>query len=87
MNASYTVTAMSGGHDRTFGSLEAAREHAGELQGENDSLDIDIWSDVEQPELGRKQLRHEARQLANHLDVSAPLMRRLATLALYLEKG
>ena len=38
----YTVTAMSGGNDKTFDSLEAARAYAGELLGENDSLDIHI---------------------------------------------
>ena len=53
MSTVYTVTAMSGGHDRTFDSLEAAREYASELLGENDSLDIHITD-----ENGRRHLTY-----------------------------
>lgn len=42
---SYTVTAMSGGNDKAFDSLEAARAYARELLGENDSLDIHLTAD------------------------------------------
>ena len=51
---SYTVTAMNGGHDRTCDSLEAARAFAGELLGENDSLDIHITD-----EKGKRHLTSE----------------------------
>jgi len=42
MSISYTVTAMSGGRDKSFPGLEAARAYADELLDENDSLDIHI---------------------------------------------
>ena len=42
MSKTYTVTAMSGGRDKSFPCLEAARAYADELLGENDSLDIHI---------------------------------------------
>ena len=52
----YTVTAMTGGHDQTFDSLEAARAYAGELLGENDSLDIHITDETGLRHLTSKQL-------------------------------
>ena len=57
---SYTVTAMKGGHDRTFSSLEDARSYAGELTGENDSLDIHITDDK-----GRRHLTAEQREFVD----------------------
>ena len=53
----YTVTAMTGGHDQTFDSLEAARAYAGELLGENDSLDIHITDETGKRHLTAEQLK------------------------------
>ncbi|MCY3864247.1 MAG: hypothetical protein OXG68_02300 [Chloroflexi bacterium] len=54
--SSYTVTAMTGGHDRTFANLEAARAYASGLLGENDSLDIRITDETGQRHLTSEQL-------------------------------
>ena len=57
------------------------------LCAQHEALESGIWPEIEAPERDRGRLRHEARLLANHLGVGAPLMRRLATLAIYMERG
>ena len=55
MSTRYTVEALTGGGE-SFDSLEAAREYAGELLGENDSLDIQITDENGQHHLTYAQL-------------------------------
>ena len=51
---------MNGGHDRAFASLEAAHAYAGELLGENDSLDLHITD-----ETGQRHLTAEQREFVD----------------------
>ena len=55
MSTRYAVQALTGGGD-SFDTLEEARNHASELLGENDSLDIEIVDDAGQHHLTYVQL-------------------------------
>ena len=55
------------------------------LSSWHEALEDGIWPHAEHPERDRAQLRHEVRQLANHLNISAPLIRHLNTLTPLLE--
>ena len=55
------------------------------LSSWHEALEDGLWSDVKDPERDRAQLRHEVRQLANHLNLNTPLIRRLNTLTPLLE--
>ena len=52
----YTVTAMNGGHDRSFDSVEDASQYANEILGVNDSLDISITDETGETHLTDPQL-------------------------------
>ena len=55
------------------------------LSSWHEAAEDGLWPDIADPERNRAQLRHEVRQLASHLNVSAPLIRRLNTLTPLLE--